>query len=134
LTLTRFCWKRNAASPRLQPGRPLSPDDEDFLRQIRSLCQSATAMLDNPADYRNPWLSIIPQQPQGNDDLLAQPQYFFSGDGTLAFLLVRPRKEAGSFNRRATKRCRPARHHRPTRADFPGLEFGLTGFAGSRKR
>ena len=41
-------------------------------------------------------------RPPEQKDLLAEPQYFFSGDGKdnkveLAFLLVRPVKEEGSF-------------------------------------
>ena len=74
----------------------------------------------------NPWGSLLAQPPE-QKDLLAEPQYFFSGDGTLAFLLVRPIKKAGSFTgarasvdavRSIVAAARPA---------FPDLELGLTG-------
>ncbi len=48
----------------------------------------------------------------GQTDYLAEPQYFFSGDGTLAFLLVRPVKEARFVHRRPEKRRGDARHRR----------------------
>src|SRR5262249_31941417 len=67
----------------------------------------------------------------GQQDLLAEPQYFFSADdpqrGTLAFLLVRPIKESGSF----TAALRPVSAMRDyvatLRRSWPDLEFGLTG-------
>ena len=80
----------------LKPGQPLSPGDEQFFTQLLAVSRAATAMVQDPARYRNPWSSLIASQPE-QKDLLAEPQYFFSGDGTLAFLLVRPVKEKGSF-------------------------------------
>ena len=60
-------------------------------------------------------------------EMLDEPQYFFSGDGALAFLLVRPVKEAGSF----TPALASVRALRQTIADrqsaYPDLQIGLTG-------
>src|SRR5262249_27600733 len=132
-----FGWKSLTLSQLLQeadrrlaaagpPGGWLSDADEMFLAQLRSISRTAAAVLDDPAAYRTPWNSILPQAPQ-QKDLLAEPQYFFSGDGTLAFLLVRPVKEAGSF----TAAQKSVDALRALVADlgprFPGLEFGLTG-------
>src|SRR5262249_60036844 len=60
-------------------------------------------------------------------DLLAEPQYFFSGDDSLAFLLVRPVKEAGSFT--AARKSVEALHAilAAVGPRFPGLNLGLTG-------
>ena len=74
----------------------MSPGDEQFFTQLLAVSRAATAMVRDPARYRNPWSSLIASQPE-QKDMLAEPQYFFSGDDTLAFLLVRPVKEKGSF-------------------------------------
>jgi hopanoid biosynthesis associated RND transporter like protein HpnN len=116
---------RNRAG-RINPDQPLTPADDQFLTQLLSISRAATATLVDPIRYRNPWNSLL-AQPPAQSDLLAEPQYFFSGDGTLAFLLARPVKEAGSFT--AAQRSIEAVRAlvAATRADFPDLEFGLTG-------
>jgi hopanoid biosynthesis associated RND transporter like protein HpnN len=60
--------------------------------------------------YRSPWRSVLPSPPtslpkgEGNEpapsqeDRLATPQYFFSSDGKLAFLLVSPVKDPDPDN------------------------------------
>src|SRR5436305_2671849 len=69
----------------------------------------------------------MPARPQGHSTHLDEPQYFFSGDNTLAFLLCRPVKEAGSFTA-AEKSVAALRDILTTlRPRFPDLEFGLTG-------
>ncbi len=111
---------------RLQPGQPLSSADAQFFAQLRSICQSASVALDDPGNYRNPWSSLIPQH-SGQKDLLAEPQYFFSGDGSLAFLLVRPIKVPGSFTPASESVAAMRQLIAETQPSFPGLEFGLTG-------
>src|SRR5205823_5354015 len=87
---------------------------------------SATATLDDPATYRNPWGSMMGPQAEQKDQL-DEPQYFFSGDGTLAFLLVRPVKTPGSFTG-ARDSVEAARGIvAGLRPSFPSLDFGLTG-------
>jgi hypothetical protein len=63
----------------------------------------------------------------GQDDLLAEPQYFFSPDRTLAFLLVRPIEEAGSFTAAQASVEGLREILTALGPSFPGLEFGLTG-------
>jgi hopanoid biosynthesis associated RND transporter like protein HpnN len=110
----------------INPDRPLTPADEQFLSQLHSIGRSATATLADPNDYRNPWGSLLAQQPQ-QQDLLAEPQYFFSPDGGLAFLLVRPVKEEGSFTSCNASVARMRAIIAELKPAFPGVEFGLTG-------
>src|SRR4029077_12163234 len=78
-------------------GRPAEAAEADaFLKQLSAICRTAGSVLDSPDAYANPWQSILPSQPP-QQDLMAEPQFFFSEDGTLAFLLVRPFKEKDSF-------------------------------------
>jgi uncharacterized protein len=109
-----------------RPGQPLPPEDEPFYTQLASIAKTGAAYLKNPASYANPWQSIL-QQPAEQKDLMAEPQYFFSGDGRLAFLLVRPVKDEASFT--AAKASVDALHGvvGRMRARFPKLQFGLTG-------
>jgi hopanoid biosynthesis associated RND transporter like protein HpnN len=126
LSLSSLLCEARERAGRVMPDRPLSPADEQFFTQLLSLTRAAAATLADPAKYQNPWNSLMPQAP-GQSDLLAEPQYFFSGDGTLAFLLTRPVKEEGSFTagRRSVDALRGiVAALGPT---YPDLEFGLTG-------
>jgi hopanoid biosynthesis associated RND transporter like protein HpnN len=126
LTLYSLLHEARDRVAKLTSGKPLPPADEQFLTQLLAVSQSATAILAEPSRYHNPWHSLLPQASQ-QQDLMSEPQFFFSGDGSLAFLLTRPIKEAGSFTaakksvdslRRIVAAVRPA---------FPELRFGLTG-------
>ena len=102
------------------------PEQDVTLRQLNSICRTTVATLRDPAGYRNPWTSMLPDSPQRN--LLAEPQYFFSSDGALAFLMVRPLKDdEGSFTF-AEKSIASAREILERhKALFPEIRFGLTG-------
>jgi hopanoid biosynthesis associated RND transporter like protein HpnN len=111
---------------KITPGKPLTAEDEQFLTQLLAIGKSATASLASGANYHNPWQSILPEAPE-QQNLMAEPQYFFSGDGGLAFLLTRPVLEAGSFAG-AKKSVAALRDIvADLRHDYPELEFGLTG-------
>lgn len=102
------------------------PEHDVTLRQLNSICGIAVAMLRDPAAYRNPWTSVLPDSPKQN--LLSEAQYFFSSDGALAFLMVRPLKDderSFTFAQRSIAAAREIleQHH----ARFPDLRFGLTG-------
>jgi hopanoid biosynthesis associated RND transporter like protein HpnN len=129
LTLQRLVGEAEQRAAALKPGQPMSAADETFFTQLLSTCKSASSMLADPTKYRNPWSSLM-TRPPGQQDLLAEPQYFFSNDsdrGTLAFLLVRPVKEQGSF----TAALKPVAQLREwivsLRRAYPELEIGLTG-------
>jgi hopanoid biosynthesis associated RND transporter like protein HpnN len=126
LTLHRLLREARNRAGSIQPGEQLRPSDDQFLTQLLSISRTATATLANSANYRNPWTSLLVQPPD-QKDLLAEPQYFFSGDNSLAFLLARPVKQAGSFT--GAKKSVDAM--RSIVADigtqFPELRLGLTG-------
>lgn len=106
---------------------PGKADADPLLAQLDAICRSAAATLDDAQQYRNPWRSILPQEPD-RQDLMQRPQYFFSEDGTLAFLLARPigttttsfteARESIEKLRQILDELRPA---------WPDLDFGLTG-------
>ena len=115
----------------LLPGQPLSPEDDQFLTQLLGVTRAAGAALADPKAYHNPWGSLMARQPR-QKDLLAEPQYFFSGDAgpgqdILAFLLVRPVKEAGSFTASLQSVTALREALAQTRPEFPEVEFGVTG-------
>jgi hopanoid biosynthesis associated RND transporter like protein HpnN len=110
----------------IKPGEVLKREDDLFLTQLLSISQVATGTLTEPATYHNPWGSLI-ANPPNQKDLLAEPQYFFSGDDSLAFLLVRPVKQAGSFTSARDSVDTVRSIVAGTRQTFPDLEFGLTG-------
>jgi uncharacterized protein len=110
----------------LTGGKSFGGGDEQSLRQIAAILRAADATVADPAAYGNPWSGVLPAG-SAQEDLLAEPQYFFSGDGRLAFLLARPKQEAGSFTaarasveglRALLAEVRPA---------HPEVEVGLTG-------
>lgn len=110
----------------IAPDKPLSTADAQFLTQLLAISRAATALLGNPADYRNPWGSLV-RRPPDEKDLFAEPQFFFSDDGTLAYLLARPKKEVNSFTA-AQKSVNVMREIvAATRPEFPGVDFGVTG-------
>ncbi len=115
------------AGDSLPEGQPLSADDVQFFTQLRAVTRAAGSYLDDSGSYSNPWSSLMASEPAGQQDLLAEPQYFFSGSGGLAFLLVRPIKEKGSFT--AALKSVDAMHGivAGARTSFPDLQFGLTG-------
>src|SRR5205823_10088254 len=105
---------------------PLWPGDDQFFTQLLNISQVASNTLDNPRAYHNPWHSVVPDTPQ-QENLMAEPQYFFSGDGTLAFLLTRPVEEQHSFTgaKKSVDKLRAILHDLGT--EYPELELGLTG-------
>ena len=102
----------SAASPARSPAQPLQPADEQFLTQLAAISRSAAATLDDPAAYRNPWGSL--DRPAAASRRTCSPSRSTSSAATarLAFLLVRPVKEAGSFTAALKQRRGHARHRR----------------------
>jgi hypothetical protein len=137
-TFDRLVHEAGQRLDNLRPGTPVSPADEQFFTQFQAITRSAAATLRDPDGYRNPWRSLVtppPGQEAGQQDMLAEPQYFFSEDAsrrprtgeTLAFLLVRPVKEEGSFTA-AQKSVEALREVvAAVRPDYPALQFGITG-------
>jgi hopanoid biosynthesis associated RND transporter like protein HpnN len=126
LTLLRLLREARHRAGLIQPGEQLKPADDQFLTQLLSISRAATLSLTKPADYHNPWSSLV-SQPQDQKDLLAEPQYFFSGDNSLAFLLARPVKESGSFTGAKSSVDAMRAIVDGVGAQFPDIHFGLTG-------
>jgi hopanoid biosynthesis associated RND transporter like protein HpnN len=116
----------------------LGAGDELFFSQVLAVTRAARATLVDPSAYRNPWGSLMPR-PAPQRDLLAEPSYFFNEDPqadprsldpnkeVLAFLLVRPIKEKGSFTAALASVKAVRGMIDGVRDAYPELEFGLTG-------
>jgi hopanoid biosynthesis associated RND transporter like protein HpnN len=126
LTLLQLFQEATGRAAKLTPGEPLKAADDQFFTQLLSICRSATSMLADRNDYHNPWNSLLAKPPE-QQDLLAEPQYFFSGDGTLAFLLARPFNDTSSFTSAKNSVGAAREIVVDIRPSFPELEFGLTG-------
>ena len=95
----------------------------DFLKQLDAICRVAAGVLDDPASYKNPWQSIIHQEP-GQENRMTEPQYFFGGK--LAFLLAHPiREDSFTGANKSVSALRDILEQVKPR--YPDLEFGLTG-------
>lgn len=105
---------------------PLSESDEKFFTQLLAVTRSAAATVRDPGRYTNPWSSLM-NRPVGEKDQLAEPQYFFNGDETLAFLLVRPIKEKESFTAALGSVQTMRDILAKVRNQFPEVQLGLTG-------
>jgi hopanoid biosynthesis associated RND transporter like protein HpnN len=108
---------------RLRPGEKLSPSDERFFAQLSETTHSAEKVL-RGQPYESPWAALSGGE---TTDYLREPQYFFSGDGKLCFLLVRPVKEKGSFTAALASVSAARDVSAKVRDQFPGLSIGLTG-------
>ena len=118
-------------------------DAESFFKQLDAISQGASGYLESPAKYRNPWQSALPAPspptplPEGEgskpapnqQDQLAKPQYFFSGDGQLAFLLVSPGKDKDSDSFTYAQKSIEALQNliAQMKQKYGDLEIGLTG-------
>lgn len=105
-------------------------DAEEFFVQLNSIANGASDYLESPSKYRNPWQSVLPEQKGASQqDHLAKPQYFFSGDGKLAFLLVSPVKDKEPENfTHAQKSIDDLRELVARMKErHTGVEIGLTG-------
>ena len=116
------------AGDSLPEGQPLSAEDVQFFTQLLAVTRAAGSYLDDPKQYSNPWGSLMASHPAGQQDLLAEPQYFFSGDGRPGLPAGPAGQGEGLVHRRPQERRGDARPSSPTPAPtYPGLEFGLTG-------
>jgi hopanoid biosynthesis associated RND transporter like protein HpnN len=116
----------------LKPGQPLATEDVPLLEQLLAVTRSARVSLDDPTRYRNPWLGMVPQSQVSRTDaspqeLLTRPQYFLSGDGQLAFLLVRPVAKKDEFlgSHESVKALRTLVDE--IRSEVADVKIGLTG-------
>ncbi len=109
-----------------QSGVPLRPGDEQFFGQLGAVCRGVSQVLHDAAAYQSPWQSLIRDNTSPRDQL-SEPQYFLSGDGTLAFLLVRPVKDRASFTSAQSSVEALRAIIALVAPRFPDLQIGLTG-------
>src|SRR5262249_12747922 len=95
LSLSRILDRAGKVAEKMHAGKPLSSDDQQFLQELTAISRAAATSLSDSKTYTNPWPSFISHTPE-KQQMLTEPQYFFSGDRALAFLLVQPVKEKGS--------------------------------------
>jgi hypothetical protein len=110
----------------IDPNKPLSASDERFFGQLTSIARVAGDSLRDPASYASPWGGMPGAQPR-QQAMLDEPQYFFSGDGELAFLLARPVKEEGSFTAALASVSAAREIVEQVRLEFADLRLGITG-------
>ncbi len=133
LTLSSLLQEAVQRTGTMKQAAPLTAGDEEFLTQLLNITRNAKDVIVDPAKYKTPWGSLMSRSPEQRD-LLAEPQYFFSeppagseSGEILAFLLMRPIKEQGSFTY-ALKSVTAIRDIvDQTRPDYPDVEFGVTG-------
>ena len=136
LTLSSLLQEAVQRTSKMKPAVPLTSDDEVFLTQLWNITRNAKDVLVDPHKYKTPWGSLMARPPQ-QKDLLAEPQFFFSdppdkpqdppAGETLAFLLVRPIKEEGSFTSALKSVTEIRTIVDETRVHYHGIEFGVTG-------
>ncbi|MBX7105338.1 MAG: MMPL family transporter [Gemmataceae bacterium] len=127
LTLCNLLKQARERAGRIDPDSPLSASDEQYLGQLLATVRSATATLEDPAEYTNPWSSLVPAGPDHRSDLLDRPQYLGSEDGKLCFVLARPVKAVGSFTPAEAGVVGLRAILADIRTEYPDLEIGLTG-------
>lgn len=99
--------------------------DARVLRQLDAVCRAAADALERPGSYRSPWQDILPRFPE-DQARLDQPQYFFSKQGNLAFLLVRPVRQL-SFTGTQQSVNALRKLIGDLKASYTDLQIGLTG-------
>ncbi len=107
-----------------------NPEAEDFFRQLDAISRGVCEYLACQTAYRNPWRDAMPAGKGSSEaDRLAKPQYFLSGDCTLAFLLVSPvtAKDNGNFTSAQKSIAELRAILAQMREKHPDVEFGLTG-------
>jgi hopanoid biosynthesis associated RND transporter like protein HpnN len=104
----------------------MQPADAQVLDQLQSICEMAATVVESPNSYQSPWKSIVPETPR-QKDLLAEPQFFFSCDGKLAFLLARATRDMTSFQSTQGSIDEMRRLLDVMQREHPQLKIGLTG-------
>jgi uncharacterized protein len=107
-----------------------SGEAEEFFKQLESISNGACDYLESPSKYRNPWQSVLPEDKNASQqDHLSKPQYFFSGDGKLAMLMVSPVKDSDPENftyaQNSIDKLRELIDRVKER--HPGIDIGITG-------
>lgn len=128
LTLFEMLDKAALVNGPFNPEVTFTPEKDALLKQTSVVCRGFLGYLDSPTNYHSPWTRSLPGLDHGKKDVLAEPWYFFSGDGSLAFLTVRAAREKDggfTFAQRSIDRLREILS--VVEAKSPGVRIGLTG-------
>jgi hopanoid biosynthesis associated RND transporter like protein HpnN len=123
-----------ANEARLGPEKPppsaeqqaLPHEDEEFYRQLNAICKAAASEVERPTHHPNPWTSMVGGQAD-QQNLMSEPQYFFNGDRSMAFLLLRPVKAAESFTPAQASVTALRDIVGRVRDSYADVEIGVTG-------
>ena len=102
-------------------------EQDALLKQLSSTLKKGLAYLDDPTHYQSPWVNFLPVDPN-QKDMMAEPLYFFSNDGTLGFLTTRATrddKDGFTFAQKSVDRLREIVAE--TSAKHPEIQVGITG-------
>ncbi|VTR98152.1 MMPL family transporter [Tuwongella immobilis] len=126
LTLDSMLMKTTWSLEQLRDGRPVESTDLQLLQRLVPIARSAQASLQSENHYQSPWSTVL-DRPVDSQQTLAEPHYCLNADGTLAFLVVRPKKLGSSFTPAAEAIAFVRDLIRDQQANFPDIRFGLTG-------
>lgn len=127
LTFFELMDKSALVNGPFNPEQKFFPERDPLLKQLSILCKNVRNYLDDPLKYESPWQNYLPGVAE-EKDLLAEPWYFFNGDGSLAFLTVRASKnrDAGfTFAQKSIAELR--RILADVETHHAGVRIGLTG-------
>ena len=102
-------------------------DQSLLLKQLSSALKKSLVCLDDPTKYESPWVNFLPTGTT-QKDMMAKPFYFFSSDGTLAFLTTRAtrdEKDGFTYAQKSVDRLREI--VADSGAKHPEVRIGITG-------
>jgi predicted exporter len=127
LTLYEMTDKAALINGAFNPDTKENIDQDPLLKQLSSAVKKSLVYLDDPTKYESPWVNFLPVDTK-QKDLMAEPFYFFSEDGTLAFLTTRAtrdEKDGFTFAQKSVDRLREIVAE--AREMHPEVRIGITG-------
>ena len=124
--LESYC-RRLAIHARWAHDQGLAEDEAQAIRQAARLTESLTAFTGAPADrFDSPWPELLPGAAEAADALTGV-RYHVSDDGRMGFLTTVPATTEQDFSGSSPALTRLRTILDASRAEFPGVTFGLTG-------
>ncbi len=103
-----------------EDGHEQTPPD---LSLLLALLRQMNQWLDGPHVYRSPWAALFTKDAEA----LAHDGFLWSDDKRLLFVLVKPKQEAGDFNRFNDAVQHMRADVRALQHTYPDVEVGITG-------
>jgi uncharacterized protein len=105
----------------LQQDEPEKPPPD--LGLLLALLRQMQQWLDGPRVYQSPWATVFMKEAAA----VANDGFLWSDDNRLLFVLVKPKKEAGEFNRFKGAVLQMRADVRALQQTYPDVEVGITG-------